>query len=122
MTFNFHSILELVNNDLGDDVHMLWALSKDFGASGFREVGVLCTQNEFVASTVMGHLNIFTEVSFPMQAVVANLLADVCGRISCFLVKGFLGGGDELLDRDNHSRGIAHLICSCSTSGYICLL
>ena len=83
----------------------------------------LCTQNEFVASTVIGNLNIFTEVSFPMQAVVVNLLADVCGRISCFLVKGFLCGGDELLDRDNqHSRGIAHLICSCSTSGYICLL
>ena len=55
-------------------MHMVWALSKDFGASGFR-VGVLCTQNELVAAAI-GNLNIFTGVSFPMQAVVANLLAD----------------------------------------------
>ena len=53
---------------------MVWALSKDFGASGFR-VGVLCTQNEMV-STAIGNLNIFTGVSFPMQAVVAHLLSD----------------------------------------------
>ena len=53
---------------------MLWALSKDFGASGFR-VGVLCTQNETVSAAI-GNLNIFTGVSFPMQAIVADLLGD----------------------------------------------
>ena len=63
-----------MDNNLGDDVHFLWALSKDFGSSGFR-IGVLYTQNQ-VLSAALGTLNIFSAVSHPMQAVVAQLLDD----------------------------------------------
>lgn len=65
---------KILNNDLGNDVHFLWALSKDFGSSGFR-VGVLYTQNE-VLSQALSNLNIFSAVSHPMQAVLAELLDD----------------------------------------------
>ncbi len=66
--------MKILDNNLGNDVHFLWALSKDFGSSGFR-VGVLYTQNQLLNSAI-GNLNIFAAVSHPMQAVVANLLDD----------------------------------------------
>jgi 1-aminocyclopropane-1-carboxylate synthase len=63
-----------MNNDLRDDVHMLWAVSKDFGASGLR-VGILYSQNEkFIAG--LANVNIFSCVSGPMQYLVAELLTD----------------------------------------------
>lgn len=71
---NFQSIIKILKNDLGNDVHFLWALSKDFGSSGFR-FGVLYTQNKVLADA-MGNLNVFSCVSQPMQAVVADLLDD----------------------------------------------
>ena len=40
----FKSIVALLDNELGNHVHVLWGLSKDFGASGLR-VGVLCSKN-----------------------------------------------------------------------------
>ena len=63
-----------MENDLGNDLHMLWALSKDFGASGFR-VGVLYTQNKHIIRA-MGNLNIFSSVSHPMQIMVSEMLKD----------------------------------------------
>jgi aspartate/methionine/tyrosine aminotransferase len=71
---SFQSVTKILNNHLGNDVHFLWALSKDFGSSGFR-VGVLYTQNQ-VLNDALGNLNIFSSVSHPMQAVVASLLDD----------------------------------------------
>ena len=41
----FVSVIRILENVLDDDVHFVWALSKDFGASGFR-IGVLYSQNE----------------------------------------------------------------------------
>ena len=40
----FESIIRLLDNRLGNNVHFLWGLSKDFGATGFR-FGVIYTQN-----------------------------------------------------------------------------
>jgi aspartate/methionine/tyrosine aminotransferase len=40
----FRSIASVMENRLGDRVHILWAMSKDFGASGLR-LGVLYSHN-----------------------------------------------------------------------------
>lgn len=72
--FQFQSILTTLNNELGDDVHHIWALSKDFGASGFR-MGTLYTQNEKLLKSV-ANLNIFSGVSHPMQMIVSEVLLD----------------------------------------------
>jgi len=71
---DFVSVIRLLNNQLGDDVHFIWALSKDFGASGFR-VGVLYTQNDLLLQA-LANLNIFSCVSHPMQMIMADLLMD----------------------------------------------
>eukprot|EP00581_Thalassiosira_minuscula_P013756 CAMPEP_0183728716 /NCGR_PEP_ID=MMETSP0737-20130205/28727_1 /TAXON_ID=385413 /ORGANISM="Thalassiosira miniscula, Strain CCMP1093" /LENGTH=468 /DNA_ID=CAMNT_0025960729 /DNA_START=76 /DNA_END=1478 /DNA_ORIENTATION=- len=70
----FESALRTLNNDLRDDVHHLWALSKDFGASGFR-IGTLYSKNQRLLSSV-ANLNIFSGVSHPMQMVVSEILTD----------------------------------------------
>lgn len=70
----FQSIMKILDNKLGDDVHMLWGLSKDFGASGFR-VGVLYTQNK-VLLQALANLNRFSGVSHPMQQITAEILTD----------------------------------------------
>lgn len=71
---SFQSVTEILENKLGNDVHFVWALSKDFGSSGFR-VGVLYTQNKTVLSA-FGNVNMFSGVSHPMQAIIAELLSD----------------------------------------------
>lgn len=70
----FHSILRVLNNDLRDDVHFLWAISKDFGASGLR-CGLVYTKNEVLLEG-MGSSSVFTCVSGPIQYLVAELLTD----------------------------------------------
>lgn len=40
-----------LRRDLGDDLHVIWAFSKDFGMSGLR-CGVLVTQNEALHDTI----------------------------------------------------------------------
>ena len=59
---------------LTPQVHHLWALSKDFGASGFR-IGTLYTKNQKLLSTI-ANLNIFSGVSHPMQMIVQEILCD----------------------------------------------
>ena len=70
----FESILKLYQNNLGNDVHLVWGLSKDFGASGFR-IGALYTQNELLMES-LGNLITFSWVSHPMQRMMADLLQD----------------------------------------------
>mmetsp|Transcript_29680 Transcript_29680/g.65759 ORF Transcript_29680/g.65759 Transcript_29680/m.65759 type:complete len:596 (-) Transcript_29680:38-1825(-) len=70
----FESVIRVLNNDLGDDVHMLYGLSKDFGASGFR-VGMLYTHNTLLLAA-LANLNIFSGVSHPIQMILAELLTD----------------------------------------------
>lgn len=68
----FESILRLC--DFGNDVHLVWGLSKDFGASGFR-IGIAYTQNELLLDC-LGNLIGFAWVSHPMQRMMADLLLD----------------------------------------------
>mmetsp|Transcript_7691 Transcript_7691/g.19102 ORF Transcript_7691/g.19102 Transcript_7691/m.19102 type:complete len:311 (+) Transcript_7691:710-1642(+) len=70
----FESVIRTLNNDLRNDVHHVWALSKDFGASGFR-IGTLYSKNQRLLSSI-ANLNIFSGVSHPMQMVVQELLMD----------------------------------------------
>lgn len=60
--------------DLGDDVHIVWAISKDFAASGLR-CGVLFTRNEALRRAVSGQA-IWAAVSGRTQHLVAEMLAD----------------------------------------------
>jgi 1-aminocyclopropane-1-carboxylate synthase len=70
----FESVLRVMKNNLGHDVHHLWALSKDFGSSGFR-IGTLYTQNTHLLSS-LANLNIFSSVSHPMQMILSEVLMD----------------------------------------------
>lgn len=72
----FQSIIKILDNNLGNDVHMVWGLSKDFAASGLR-VGVVYTQNElFMQALLASNISIFSCVSGPIQYVVSELLTD----------------------------------------------
>lgn len=55
-------------------MHMVWAFSKDFGASGIR-AGIIYSQNEPFMEA-LSTLNIFSCVSGPIQYMVAELLTD----------------------------------------------
>jgi 1-aminocyclopropane-1-carboxylate synthase len=71
----FHSIAALLNNQLGDFVHVLWGVSKDLGGSGLR-VGVLYSHNKALLAAVGGSSTAF-QVSNVIQAILAETLADV---------------------------------------------
>ncbi len=60
--------------ELGDDVHIIWAVSKDFATSGLR-CGVLITENERVGRA-MGSQAIWSGVSGRTQHLFSELLAD----------------------------------------------
>jgi aspartate/methionine/tyrosine aminotransferase len=70
----FQSIIQILNNELGSDVHMVWAVSKDFGSSGLR-YGVLYTQNDLLLEA-LASVSSFTCVSGPIQYLVSELLTD----------------------------------------------
>lgn len=70
----FESIIKVLKNQMESDVHFVWSLSKDFGASGLR-VGIVYTQNEIFLEG-LANLNIFGSVSNPIQMVVSELLTD----------------------------------------------
>lgn len=70
----FESVVRILDNKLGDDVHMVWSVSKDFGASGLR-VGFVYSQND-VFMRGLANLNIFSGVSSPIQMVISELLTD----------------------------------------------
>jgi len=70
----FHSVIEILDNKLENDVHFLWSFSKDFGASGFR-LAILYTQNVRLLQA-LANLNIFSGVSNPMQLIAAEIMSD----------------------------------------------
>ncbi|KAL7545759.1 hypothetical protein ACHAWF_009112 [Thalassiosira exigua] len=73
----FESVIRTLKNaqdDLGNDVHHIWALSKDFGASGFRIATLYSKNNQLLSS--IANLNIFSGVSHPMQMIVSEMLTD----------------------------------------------
>ena len=59
---------------LGDGVHIVWAFSKDFGASGLR-CGVLISENQAVLEAV-GGLAYWSACSGHTQHLLAELVAD----------------------------------------------
>lgn len=70
----FQSVIRVLDNQLGDDVHFVWSLSKDFGACGLR-VGFVYSQNATFMEG-LANLHIFSGVSNPIQMVVSELLTD----------------------------------------------
>lgn len=70
----FQSIIQVLENHLDNDVHFLWGLSKDFGATGFR-FAIVYTQNTALLRT-LANLNIFAGVPNPMQMIVSDILLD----------------------------------------------
>lgn len=70
----FLSVSRVLDNDLGDDIHIIWSLSKDFGASGLR-LGVLYSQNQRLVRAA-SILNDFFQVSNLIQYAACKLLSD----------------------------------------------
>jgi 1-aminocyclopropane-1-carboxylate synthase len=70
----FESIIKILDNQLKDDVHFVWSISKDFGASGLR-FGFVYSHNETFLQG-MANLNIFAGVSHPIQMTMSELLTD----------------------------------------------
>eukprot|EP01041_Mallomonas_annulata_P001430 gene1430-2748_t len=70
----FVSITTILDGNLNDDVHLIWALSKDFGASGLR-MGALYTQNTALLSAY-SLCNISFQVSNYIQIAMSEILAD----------------------------------------------
>ncbi len=59
---------------IGDDIHEIWAFSKDFAMSGLR-AGVLTSTNKDVLGAVAG-IGYWSIVSGDTQHLLANMLAD----------------------------------------------
>ena len=70
----FESIIQILDNDFGDNVHMVYALSKDFGASGLR-FGILYSQNTLLMKGI-SLMNSFSAVSGPIQYMISEILTD----------------------------------------------
>ena len=82
-------------------MHHLYALSKDFCASGFR-IGFLYTKNKRLLSCV-ANLNTFANVSQPMQIIVQDLLTDDN------FIYGFLEQSRQRT-RYNYELCVSHLV------------
>jgi len=67
-------VLARQGQGLGEHVHVMWSLSKDFGASGFR-VGCLYTQNTTLLRA-LGSFADMEQVSMLAQEITAFLLND----------------------------------------------
>ena len=70
----FVSVVELMANDLGRDIHVIWGMSKDFGASGPR-LGVLYSQNAELLSAHHILADPF-QVSMLTQQMTRSILDD----------------------------------------------
>jgi aspartate/methionine/tyrosine aminotransferase len=70
----FESIVSVLDNDLGDDVHVMWSMSKDFGCSGVR-LGVLYSQNELLNDGLSATNDAFMSSNI-CQYAVSRILAD----------------------------------------------
>eukprot|EP01034_Spumella_vulgaris_P000911 gene911-1200_t len=81
-TTHFTSVASLLNNKLGDHVHVVWSVSKDFGCSGVR-VGVLYSQNASLLQA-MGSTNDAMQVSNLAQEIVRHVLSD------CVFLDGYI--------------------------------
>mmetsp|Transcript_17624 Transcript_17624/g.40792 ORF Transcript_17624/g.40792 Transcript_17624/m.40792 type:complete len:297 (-) Transcript_17624:95-985(-) len=71
----FVAMGELLRGKLGPRRHVVWAVSKDFGAAGWR-AGVLWTQNRGLLNTFARNMAKFASLSGPVQSAVEQVLAD----------------------------------------------
>jgi 1-aminocyclopropane-1-carboxylate synthase len=70
----FQSVATMMNNHLGEYIHILWSLSKDFGASGLR-VGVIYSHNEALLHA-LSKTSDAMQVSNIAQATAQYILSD----------------------------------------------
>lgn len=70
----FVSAFDVLQGELGDDVHLIWALSKDFCGSGLR-VGAIVSQNSTLLAR-LAHTTFFCDVSRPVQWALSEILTD----------------------------------------------
>lgn len=71
----FQSVSQILRGQLGDDVHLVWSLSKDLCVSGLR-FGVLYSQNTQLMSVCSSHYALFSSISRLTQWSVIHLLSD----------------------------------------------
>ena len=73
----FESCLSLATNDIIDPelVHVVWGMSKDFGANGFR-VGAIVSQHNPLLLTSLLQGAIYSSISSVSDHVTCNLLED----------------------------------------------
>jgi len=71
---SFVSIGEMLKGTLGPRRHVVWALSKDFGASGWR-AGVLWTQNKDLHKAI-SNMAVFSGIAGPLQSVIEQIFND----------------------------------------------
>lgn len=73
----FESCLSLATNDIIDLelVHVVWGISKDFGANGFR-VGAIISQHNSLLLTSLLQGAIYSSISSVSDHVICNLLED----------------------------------------------
>lgn len=71
----FVSVAEVLDGDLGDNVHIVWSFSKDFGISGAR-LGVLYSQNAQLLQCLSGPMWPFYWSSRHTQWAVEHFLSD----------------------------------------------
>jgi hypothetical protein len=86
----FRSAASLLGG-IPDDVHFIWAFSKDFASSGLRG-GVAVTSNRMVHDVLMQHLY-FSAVSGDTQHLMASMLGDRewCSRYLAHCASGWGG-------------------------------
>lgn len=73
-TTRFVSVAEVFDGDLGDDVHIVWSMSKDFCASGLR-TGVVVSQSAELRER-LAKISMFGDVSRQTQWAVHHMLSD----------------------------------------------
>jgi aspartate/methionine/tyrosine aminotransferase len=73
----FHSVLSIDPTGLIDPslVHVLWGMSKDFGANGLR-LGAIISQHNVDLMTALAPAVLFTTISSLSEHVFANVLED----------------------------------------------
>lgn len=72
---DFVSVLEVLDGDLGDYIHIAWSMSKDFCISGCR-IGVLYSQNMELMRSINAFLAFFSMTSRHTQWALEHLLTD----------------------------------------------
>jgi aspartate/methionine/tyrosine aminotransferase len=103
----FTSVASL-GESLGEDVHVVWAFSKDFAMSGLR-CGVLVTQNSDVRAAVASQA-VWGSVSTLTQAVLSAMLEDDAwiGRYLAAM-RGRLGAMHAAVTAALAAAGIRHI-------------